>query len=1071
MKSLFKKRLLVLLCLYVGIDAKAQSDVSQINSYVTPPPPNAAALARYGEIPVNQYTGIPSIEIPLFTAGSGQLKIPLSLSYHAGGIRVDEIASRTGLGWTLNTGGCVTRTVRGIADEKSLGYNNIQQQGKPLPGYGSTEAGDVYLKRITSGLEDGEADLYFFNFNGRAGRYAHFANGYQTIPYSKLQISDLPDFSKKIVDENGYIYEFTAEEVVTTSYTYSESDQSCPQAWYITKMLSPDGQDSIVFTYDKRLYQLPTMEVSETRKICYSLGGRPDRTEHTFCNQSIHGQYLNTISGRDFRVKFYYSGRTDVNDRKIDSVVYVDKSENRLCKFQFNYNYYTSANKLRLDSVIEYDGNGRSHPPYKLTYNRENELPGLNSSAQDHWGYHNSGGGATMIPYIIKRDGTRQNLADREADSSEVTVGMLEKIEYPTGGYTQFQFEGNDYSYINSSRLAPEPIVKPANVSALLTHNGKAEEKTVTFVIKEKQVVRVTAQISNCKANCLPCCSWGPQAPEARVEMTKVGGRGYFYAYGINIDRYTNKEESIELDAGTYELKLNVVMPFDRVNVTVLYTYVSNEFTRPLKYAGGARVVKITSYDGISHDNDIVRSYSYKMDDPEYSSGVIMEQPEYHYTYREYTSSYPDYMDCGKELVYLCFSSVSHVALGSTQGGVAGYQRVTEYYDAKDSSNKVVSYYTSAAQFRDNGGTYAPPFPPATSYDWRRGLLTQKVTYGKGNKLVSIEKKAYSILPDFQYELRSFKAQQSVFCPYAAMGTDGKYQFIKYKTDYYRIVTEWMPLVADTLTLYSTGSGDSVRTITTYTYDTSSLKVASVVKELSNRTERQFFRYPFNYGVSAGDNVSLGIKNLQQRHIVSPVVESYTTVSNNASPGTVSGQFVSYKTAQPYPDTVFRLNVSGVLTDFIPSVASGGRVVKDKRYEPLLIFDLYDGAGNVLQQHKANDVPESFVWGYGGIYPVAAVKGMSYASVRGLVNTSTIGNLYDDVQIRNALAPLRSSGGNALVNVYTFRPLVGMTSMTDPAGRTTFYEYDGFGRLTVVRDKDGKIVKQMSYQYQRPVTE
>ncbi|MBC9930407.1 hypothetical protein [Chitinophaga qingshengii] len=241
MKCLFRRCLLVLLSLYVGMPVKAQVNETQVNSYAVPPPPNAAALARYGEIPVSQYTGIPSIEIPLFTAGSGQLKIPLSLSYHAGGIRVDEMASRTGLGWTLNAGGCVTRTVRGIPDEDGLGYNNIQKVGKPLTNYGATDFGDSYLRRITGGLEDGEADLYYFNFNGRSGRYAHFANGYQTIPYAKLLITDLPGFSKKIVDENGYSYEFRAEEVVGTSYSNSETEKSCPQAWYITSMVSPDG--------------------------------------------------------------------------------------------------------------------------------------------------------------------------------------------------------------------------------------------------------------------------------------------------------------------------------------------------------------------------------------------------------------------------------------------------------------------------------------------------------------------------------------------------------------------------------------------------------------------------------------------------------------------------------------------------------------------------------------------------------------------------------------------------------------------------------------------------------------
>ncbi|HLZ88470.1 MAG TPA: hypothetical protein VKQ52_14540, partial [Puia sp.] len=54
--------------------------------------PNAAALGKYGELPVSYYTGIPNINIPLYEIKTGSLDLPISLSYHAGGIKVEEIA-------------------------------------------------------------------------------------------------------------------------------------------------------------------------------------------------------------------------------------------------------------------------------------------------------------------------------------------------------------------------------------------------------------------------------------------------------------------------------------------------------------------------------------------------------------------------------------------------------------------------------------------------------------------------------------------------------------------------------------------------------------------------------------------------------------------------------------------------------------------------------------------------------------------------------------------------------------------------------------------------------------------
>jgi hypothetical protein len=79
--------------------------------------PNAAALAKYGEVPVSYVTGVPNISVPIHTLTEGPLSLSISLNYHAGGIRLSENASWVGQGWSLFAGGTITRTVQGIADE------------------------------------------------------------------------------------------------------------------------------------------------------------------------------------------------------------------------------------------------------------------------------------------------------------------------------------------------------------------------------------------------------------------------------------------------------------------------------------------------------------------------------------------------------------------------------------------------------------------------------------------------------------------------------------------------------------------------------------------------------------------------------------------------------------------------------------------------------------------------------------------------------------------------------------------------------------------------------------------
>jgi YD repeat-containing protein len=69
--------------------------------------------------------------------------------------------------------------------------------------------------------------------------------------------------------------------------------------------------------------------------------------------------------------------------------------------------------------------------------------------------------------------------------------------------------------------------------------------------------------------------------------------------------------------------------------------------------------------------------------------------------------------------------------------------------------------------------------------------------------------------------------------------------------------------------------------------------------------------------------------------------------------------------------------------------------------------------------------------------------------------------------LREALRILRNAFPNAQVTTFTYDPLIGVTSITDPRGETVYYHYDDFNRLEFVKDAQGDILSKNAYNYKR----
>ena len=118
------------------------------------PSPNAAAMMKYVDIPVNTFTGIPNISIPIVSFSEGSLSESINLTYHASGFKVNENASWVGQGWNLSGGGMISRSIVGRADDHASGVGYI---------VGAFLDSTYSFHALYDGF-DTEPDLFYFNF-------------------------------------------------------------------------------------------------------------------------------------------------------------------------------------------------------------------------------------------------------------------------------------------------------------------------------------------------------------------------------------------------------------------------------------------------------------------------------------------------------------------------------------------------------------------------------------------------------------------------------------------------------------------------------------------------------------------------------------------------------------------------------------------------------------------------------------------------------------------------------------------------------------------------------------------
>ena len=448
--------------------------------------PQAASLARYGEYPVSYAPGVPEISVPIYTIRIGGYSLPISISYHASGIKVGEVASVVGLGWALNAGGAISRTVEGAPDlrawtEEQDTYYRDYDNLDALVGSAIETGTDFELLRMMclhpeSTVYDTASDRYTYNFAGKSGvfRYSHNDSRFIPLDYEPFTIRAVRNSGNGTYDSKFYIYDTDGVnyyfEEAECSGVKSDENTTDVSAWYITKIETPygdidfeyeQGVDYTFFTYSQTVTKGTFWERSGSGVGVYQqekLHALNSSTEY-LCRPKL----LKCIKWDDNRIVFHYADdRLDLWKTRLTKIEIFNGAGDLYKTVNFVHEYWgNSGNNYRMmlksrsmsdEGVYAFDYVKGGYMPDYVRSRVNNNL----DCKEDFWGYYN--GQASGHYYWMPKelwtvtsvgDAVNDHLftpyaSDRSPVGKYAEYGTIKSITYPTGGTTQFDFELND---------------------------------------------------------------------------------------------------------------------------------------------------------------------------------------------------------------------------------------------------------------------------------------------------------------------------------------------------------------------------------------------------------------------------------------------------------------------------------------------------------------------------------------------------------------------------------------------------------------------------------------------------
>jgi YD repeat-containing protein len=980
---------------------------------VIPPSPQAAAFQIFGNYPVSYNTGIPDISIPIYTVESGGMKVPIVLRYHPANLKLDHsVFSNIAHGWILESGGSISRTLNNKPDEAydkpSFLKENVHRTFDQL----NNEDDQLLLSGIdgwtTATKYDSEYDIFNYNAVGLSGQFI-------------LEYTDQINVFNAVMFPN-QPYKVTDIQIVNVPITNKA---------------------------------IKSLSLVDDKGVHYKFGGDPAENATEWLTYSGTGSSGN-VSGS-------YTSSWQLREMQADNGE----------KISFNY-----------DTPMQW---GYMNFPPNSPYYSIDDMPQKDSPLNINWAFDPSSMGICKdMAYPSAMDKYSVYLLNQIA-FTEGTVEFTSTAKY-VGGLldskyiSSIQIKDNTGNVIKKIRFVSHQV-SDLTILDQVIFSDKNDQNQEIYQIQynNSNVNNIYNGIDywgyfngNGNGSILPVKTFN--IVQEYGTSTLTCGNGYTREPNENDPFWISKIIYPTGGYTTFEFEPNY---YTRAGMT--------SYSAP-RQGSTARIKTIASY---SSSGTLASEKSYEYE-PGYISSDFSKDECTQQSSMNLFFNRVEEIDPVSGLVYNRFFAgidkfrsryikPTWLPESALDGNMVYYTKVTEYVgDNTANIGKTVYYYSE-----DNGYQYSTTFdnpqsddiissahsfhPIAVSTSWLYPQLSKIEIYDGQNQLVRRITNEYvggerKILTNIHLQNYTSYSGYNAFSDQVQNEDEflpSFNQIRRFKNDthlsilsspvyiyYYKTLSIGKAVLSKATEEEFTGGG-IVKTIKQYDYDPSLCysKVNRQLRSDGNTLINETY-YPFD----STDPVPVA---MTRKNITSPVIK---TIQKKQSGATVQ----LLQTVQVQYDSI----ATGLYRPKIVQASQYGAPLEDR-----LTYYQYDSKGNVQDVAKTGDTHTVYLWSYNYQYPVAKIEGISYAdmiahyypqsSVDQLAQTALPSNTLIE-GIRSAL-----SNANVMITTFTYAPLIGMITATDPKGVTTTYSYDSFSRLKSTTNDDLNIINKFDYHYRQ----